>query len=188
MNRFAALLLALFALIHSTPADARRHHARTVTSHHQTATRPSVASNPNAGAISCPRGANAGSTATAGLTPVLQAKVHEITASCRTHVVSTYCRGGVTPNHRLGLAADLKGDPACIYNHLKGWPGGYSTDYAAVQHVHISYSHSNEWGYRFAHGGGRSHTMSARSHRGAVYAQAQPAGHGQFGYGNLAVH
>lgn len=115
-------------------------------------------SNPNADAISCPRGRYAGSTAIAGLHPVLKAKVQEITSSCKTHVVSTYCRGGATPNHGLGLAVDLKGDPACIKRHMAGWRGGMSTDYydaPGTQHYHISYSGRHEWGLRFAHNGGR---------------------------------
>ena len=55
----------------------------------------------------------------------------------------------------------MRGNPSCIYAHLKGWPGGYSTDYAAVQHVHISYNPGGqEWGLHFAHGGG--HYRSTR--------------------------
>ena len=129
---------------------------------------PSVAgdsldANGNASQISCKRG-QYGSTETRGLIEPLRQKVLELVAACKTRVISTYCRGGVTPNHRRGLAADVQGDYSCVYAHLKGWPGGYSTDHARVAHVHISYSHRHEWGLRFAHGG-HTHTMSARRHK-----------------------
>lgn len=59
-------------------------------------------------------------------------------------------------NHALRRAVDVQGNPACIYRHLKGWPGGFSTDYARAPggpHVHISYNRGREWGLRFAHRG-----------------------------------
>lgn len=122
----------------------------------------SPSSNPNAHLMSCPRGRYGGSTAIAGLHPVLKAKVQEITAACKTHVVSTYCRGGMTPNHGGGFAADLQGDPECIKSHMAGWKGGMSTDYytaPGTKHYHISYSRKHEWGLRFAHyHGGKTRT------------------------------
>jgi hypothetical protein len=61
---------------------------------------------------------------------------------------------------------DVRGNPRCIYAHLKRWPGGYSTDYAVVDHVHISYNPGGqEWGLRFAHNGG-GHSYSHRRYAG----------------------
>src|SRR5207253_1691857 len=70
---------------------------------------------------------------------------------------------GIRSNHPIGRAVDMRGNPGCIYAHLKGWPGGYSTDYAAVAHVHISYNPGGqEWGLHFAHnGGGHSYARYA---------------------------
>lgn len=61
--------------------------------------------------------------------------------------------------HASGNAVDMQGNPTCIYAHLHGWPGGYSTDYSRVRHVHISYDAAGgrEMGLRFAHGGGHKH-------------------------------
>lgn len=53
--------------------------------------------------------------------------------------------------HASGLAVDMAGNPGCIYARLRGWPGGYSTDYARVRHVHISGPGGREDGLRFAH-------------------------------------
>jgi hypothetical protein len=89
----------------------------------------------------------------------LAAKVREISSSCGSSVVSgvrhTHIANTRTMSlHASGQAVDMKGNPRCIYQHLSGWPGGYSTDYGRVQHVHISYSvGGHEWGLRFAHGG-----------------------------------
>ena len=105
------------------------------------------------------------STAVEPLVEPLRTKVKEIVAECGSTVVSTIRSWGKTPNHRQGKAADIKGNPTCIYAHLKGWPGGYSTDYSRVKHVHISYNRAHEWGIRFAHGGRRSTTtLSAKRH------------------------
>src|SRR5436190_8885709 len=89
----------------------------------------------------------------------LAAKVGEISSSCGSSVVSgvrhTHIANTRTLSlHATGQAVDIRGNPKCIYQHLSGWPGGYSTDYGRVQHVHISYSAGGrEWGIRFAHGG-----------------------------------
>jgi hypothetical protein len=56
--------------------------------------------------------------------------------------------------HASGRAIDIAGNPGCIYRHLAGWPGGYSTDYGRVGHVHVSLG-GREDGLRFVHGGGR---------------------------------
>ena len=94
----------------------------------------------------------------------LAAKVREIASSCGSSVVSalrhTHIANTRTVSlHASGQAVDMKGNPKCIYQHLAGWPGGYSTDYRRMQHVHISYSRGGrEWGLRFAHG--RRHRLS----------------------------
>jgi hypothetical protein len=101
------------------------------------------------------------SVSLAGVTPVLAAKARQIAATCGSAIISAVSRRGNRSNHPIGRAVDMKGNPGCIYAQLKGWPGGYSTDYAAVRHVHISYNPGGqEWGLRFAHGGTR--TASAR--------------------------
>jgi hypothetical protein len=92
------------------------------------------------------------SVSLSGITPVLAAKAREIVADCGSLVISTISARGNRSNHPTGRAVDLRGNPGCIYAHLKGWPGGYSTDYSAVAHVHISYNPGGqEWGLRFAH-------------------------------------
>lgn len=106
-----------------------------------------------------------------GVVPRLAEKASQIVADCGSRVISavrhTYVAGTRRISlHASGRAVDLAGAPGCIYAHLRGWPGGYSTDYARVRHVHVSYDpHGRrEWGVRFAHGGGRHRTMSARSY------------------------
>lgn len=93
-----------------------------------------------------------------GVVAPLAAKAREIVANCGSVVISgvrhTYIAGtgGRLSLHASGRAVDIKGNPACIRAHLAGWPGGASTDYAAVQHTHISYAPGGpEWGRRFAH-------------------------------------
>lgn len=104
----------------------------------------------------------------AGVVAPLASKAREIVAACGSKVISgvrhTYVAGtgGRLSLHASGRAVDIKGSPACIYSHLHGWPGGYSTDYARpnIQHVHISYApRGPEWGKRFVH------FVSARRHR-----------------------
>lgn len=94
----------------------------------------------------------------AGVVEPLRAKAREIVGSCGSTVISairhTYVAGtgGRLSLHASGRAIDIKGNPACIYSHLHGWPGGYSVDYARVQHVHVSYAPGGaEWGRRFKH-------------------------------------
>jgi hypothetical protein len=101
-----------------------------------------------------------------GVTPVLVAKAREIKANCGSIVVSAISSRPNRSNHPIGRAVDMVGNPKCIYAHLKGWPGGYSTDYSAVRHVHISYNPGGqEWGLRFAHNSPRQNrTRYARAH------------------------
>lgn len=99
---------------------------------------------------------------TGGIVPALAAKAAQISAACPgAHVISavrhTRIRGTRRMSlHATGEAVDMRGNPSCIYAQLRGWPGGYSTDYGRAKHVHISLSSSGrEMGLRFAHGGGR---------------------------------
>lgn len=105
----------------------------------------------------------------AGVVEPLRAKAREIVGACGSTVISAirYTRvagtGGRLSLHASGRAVDIKGNPSCIYSHLRGWPGGYSVDYGRVQHVHISYApHGPEWGARFHHYGGGRHKHRKR--------------------------
>jgi len=86
----------------------------------------------------------------------LAAKAQEIIASCGSTIISGFRPGariagsGHASLHASGRAIDIRGNPGCIYSHLHGWPGGYSVDYGAVQHVHISLG-GFEDGVRFSH-------------------------------------
>ncbi|NJO53955.1 MAG: hypothetical protein HC829_03140 [Bacteroidales bacterium] len=108
---------------------------------------------------------HARSALTAGLVKPLAEKVAEIVAACGSRVISgvrhTRVAGTRTVSlHASGQAVDIRGNPACIYRHLQGWPGGYTIDYSRAQHVHISYG-GREHGLRFAHGG-KSPSRKAR--------------------------
>jgi hypothetical protein len=104
------------------------------------------------------------STSMSGIVPALSAKVAQIQSACPgAHVISgvrhTRIRGsGRMSLHATGEAVDMRGNPSCVYAQLRDWPGGYSTDYGRVQHVHISLAaNGREAGLRFTHGGGRGH-------------------------------
>jgi hypothetical protein len=84
--------------------------------------------------------------------------VKELEQFCGSRLISAHrpgarVRGSGHPSlHAVKRAVDMAGNPSCMYARLKGWPGGVSTDYARVQHIHISYAPSGmEWGSRFAH-------------------------------------
>ncbi len=107
-----------------------------------------------------------------GLPYQLVAKVQELESACGSRVISAYRPGArVRGSGRLSLhgfheAADVSGNPGCIYAHLQSWPGGYSTDYGRVRHVHISYSASGrEMGSRFAHWQPHRHHHVRLAHR-----------------------
>lgn len=96
----------------------------------------------------------------AGVDATLAAKAREIIEACGSRVTSgvrrTYVAGsGRLSLHASGRAVDMQGNPSCIYRHLAGWPGGYSTDYGRVRHVHFSLN-GREDGLRFAHRSGRT--------------------------------
>jgi hypothetical protein len=92
--------------------------------------------------------------------PALAAKAAEITSACGSHIISGFRPHAVvagtnrTSLHASGHAVDIQGNPSCIFSHLKNFSGGYSIDYNAVHHVHISLG-GREDGKRFVHGGGR---------------------------------
>lgn len=91
-----------------------------------------------------------------GVNYELASKAREIVSACGSRVVSGVRHTRVAGTRRMslhasGLAVDMVGNPGCIYAHLRGWPGGYSTDYARARHVHISGPGGREDGARFAH-------------------------------------
>lgn len=91
----------------------------------------------------------------AGVYAPLAAKAREIEAACGSVVISGRRHTKVAGTrrwslHASGHAVDMRGNPVCIYAHLRGWPGGYSIDYSRVKHVHISLG-GREDGVRFAH-------------------------------------
>jgi len=96
--------------------------------------------------------------AVSGIVAPLAAKVAEIQSACGSKIISAIRHTNVAGTrtrslHASGQAVDMAGNPSCIYALLRGWAGGYSTDYSSVNHVHISYG-GREHGVRFAH---RSH-------------------------------
>jgi hypothetical protein len=104
-----------------------------------------------------------------GIVPALAAKVGQIVRDCGSRVISTVrhtlVRGTrVLSLHASGRAVDVSGNPSCIYGELRGWPGGYSTDYSSVRHVHISLG-GREDGIRFVHGGRHHGHRHHRRHR-----------------------
>lgn len=99
-------------------------------------------------------GCRSGIAALSCVVAPLATKAKEIVDSCGSQVASAIAGRPNKSNHPIGRAVDLVGNPTCIYSHLGGWPGGYSTDYGRVHHVHISYNPGGqEWGIRFVHGG-----------------------------------
>jgi len=115
--------------------------------------------------------------AVSDLVSALRSKVSEIMSACGSHLISGYRPGarvagtGHASLHSVypARAADLQGNPSCIYSRLQGWAGGYSTDYGRVRHVHLSYSPpgsgylaGREWHARFAHYGGGYHHRYGR--------------------------
>lgn len=114
------------------------------------------------------------SVSLSGVAPQLAAKAQEIASRCGSSVISGYRHTRVAGTghmslHASGHAVDMRGNPGCIYAHLQGWPGGYSTDYGRVQHVHISLG-GREDGLRFAHGGGRHRHYAGLHRHGHRYA------------------
>ena len=106
------------------------------------------------------------------VTPVLAAKTRELIQHCGAKVVSAHRPRAVIRGTRVpslhgrwpAEAVDLAGgDIGCVYARLKHWRGGYSTDYRAVRHVHISFSSDGrERGARFVHRGVKKVRMVSR--------------------------
>lgn len=100
-----------------------------------------------------------------GVVPPLALKAREIVSACGSRISSGQRHTRVSGSGRLSLhasgrAVDLVGNPGCIYAHLRSWPGGVSTDYARVRHVHVSLG-GGEDGLRFAHRHGSRRTRIA---------------------------
>lgn len=124
----------------------------------------------------------------ADLIAPLAVKIGEIQEACGSRLISAHRPGariagsGHPSLHSVlpARAADMSGNPRCIYGHLQGWRGGYSIDYDRVRHVHISWSPpgsgylaGKEWHARFAHyGGGHRHHRYA--HRAPSQALLEP--------------
>ena len=113
-----------------------------------------------------------------GLVGPLADKVAEIVKTCGSRLISAVRHTFIAGTRRISLhasgkAADVAGNPSCIYAALKDWKGGYSVDYGRVAHVHLSYDPDGrrEWGARFVHGGHRRHY--AHGHR-KHYAHHRP--------------
>jgi hypothetical protein len=108
--------------------------------------------------------------------PALAAKAREIVQTCGSTVISVHrpgarVRGSGRPSLHARVrseAVDMSGNPGCIYAQLQGWPGGVSTDYRSVGHVHFSLaSDGREMGSRFAHySRGHKHRRASRRGRG----------------------
>jgi hypothetical protein len=209
---FLVALLAFSTIVALTisPVEARTHYQHVSNSHHALTTKTTEVRKyrvSKSATVQQKRvtkkhasakkrtGARSGSVSLNGVTPVLAAKAREITAACGSSVISAVSRRGNRSNHPIGRAVDMRGNPSCIYAHLKGWPGGYSTDYRSAGHVHISYNPGGqEWGLRFAHGGhmhsatriasarARGINRLARAHN--VYASAHDA-YGAYNVGSV---
>jgi len=96
----------------------------------------------------------------AGIVEPLAEKTRQIVQACSSHVISAVRHTFIKHTKRISLhaygkAVDLQGNPSCMYSLLHAWPGGYSTDYQRVKHIHLSYDPQSrrEWGARFVHGG-----------------------------------
>jgi hypothetical protein len=115
--------------------------------------------------------------AVSDLVSQLRSKISEIMSACGSKLISGYRPGAHIAGtayaslHSIypARAADVEGNPSCIYSHLQGWAGGYSVDYGRVRHVHISYSPpgsgylaGREWHARFNHYEGGSHHVYFR--------------------------
>jgi hypothetical protein len=93
-----------------------------------------------------------------GIPGPLVAKVEELRQYCGASVISAHrpharVLGSGKPSlHATGRAVDLVGNYPCMKARLADWPGGASTDYYRIGHLHISYAPgSREFGQRFAH-------------------------------------
>ena len=103
-----------------------------------------------------------------GFPAPLQAKVAQLVSVCGARVTSAFrpgarVKGSGRPSlHASKRAVDLQGNPKCLYANMKGYAGGYSTDYRSVNHLHMSWG-GREHGRRFAHYTGRSYRVRLAS-------------------------
>ena len=95
----------------------------------------------------------------AGFPVPLQKMVGTLQTECGARITSAYRPGarvagsGRPSLHASKKAVDLQArNPSCLYATLKRvrYAGGYSTDYRAVNHLHMSWG-GREHGRRFAH-------------------------------------
>lgn len=154
--------LILFLALICTPAEAARHHCMGV----RAGFTISVECYPTRAAFEETKDRL---LSLDGVVEPLAAKAREIVSACGSkvsggvHSHSKYvARTRRVSLHRIGRAVDASGNPDCIREHLRDWPGGVSTDYNRVGHYHFSYDPGGrEWGLRFRHGGGHK----KRGHR-----------------------
>jgi hypothetical protein len=154
-------------------ASARRHGRHVVASRHAHRNARIAAKRRHGGQASKSFLGRTIARGVSGLVTPLATKVSQIVSSCGSRVTSAVRHTRVAGTGRISLhasgqAADIQGNPSCIYKLLSGWPGGYSTDYGRVRHVHVSYG-GREHGVRFAHGGHSRSRHAARryaSYRG----------------------
>lgn len=148
----ALIASAILLLFGTGVAEGHRHHRKHHQHHHYAR--------------------HVGSTSLAGVVAPLAGKVREIVGTCHSHIISAVRHTYVAGTHRISLhasghAVDVAGNPGCIYRHLAGWTsrgGGYSRDYGAVHHVHVSFG-GREAGLVFSHhGGGRRYAGWHRRH------------------------
>ena len=159
MIRGLALATLAATMVIATEAEASaRHHHHSHVRHHTYYQHAAYAHESH----------HAGGTAMlSSVIPALAAKAAEITSACGSHVISGFRPHAVVAGtnrsslHASGHAVDIAGNYSCVYSHLRGWPGGYSLDPGAVQHVHISLG-GREDGVRFYHGGGHHHWQHRR--------------------------
>ena len=187
MKKFCILLALIFsATVFLSPgfAEARAHHGL---KHHPIAKKNKHVHHIRHGLKrAASRHRLDGSVSLNGVTPVLASKARDIVVSCGSVVISAISARRNHSNHPSGRAVDLRGNPGCIYAHLRNWPGGYSTDYRSVRHVHVSYNPGGqEWGLRFAHHG-HSHHRAIRYASRDSRRQVSPW-RGEFPYGNMAM-
>ena len=101
-----------------------------------------------------------GNVSTTKLPKPLRTFLVRVQEKCAGFKVVSACRPGarVAGSGRPSLHASCQAadyqvrKPACALQLAKGWPGGHSVDYRAVNHFHASWSpKGREWKARFSH-------------------------------------
>ena len=107
----------------------------------------------------------------AGFPVPLQKMVATLQSECGARITSAYRPGarvagsGRPSLHSVKKAVDLQArNPSCLYAALKRvrYAGGYSTDYRAVNHLHMSWG-GREHGARFSHYSGGAYRIRVAS-------------------------